>query len=83
MARRVLASKVVRMSELYWFAMHGEVAKVGRLIAARADVDAGGTVVSIARRPPRRRPTRRPAPPPFSVAGGLGTARARFFREGR
>ena len=24
-----------------------------------------------------------PPPPPFSVAGGLGTARAPFFREGR
>ena len=69
-------------TELHDAAKNGRVADVERLIAARADVDAKDDV-SIARRPPRRRPTRRPAPPPFSVAGGLGTARARFFREGR
>ena len=68
-------------TELHTAAQNGRVADVERLIAARADVEAKS--VSIARRPPRRRPTPRPAPPPFSVAGGLGTARAPFFREGR
>ena len=69
-------------TELHEAAQNGRVAEVERLIAARADVEAKD-VVSIARRRPRRRPTPRPAPPPFSVAGGLGTARAPFFREGR
>ena len=69
-------------TELHGAAQNGRVAEVERLIAARADVEAESDV-SIARRRPRRRPTPRPAPPPFSVAGGLGTARAPFFREGR
>ena len=69
-------------TELIEAAKNGRVADVERLIAARADVEAKDAV-SIARRRPRRRPTPRPAPPPFSVAGGLGTARAPFFREGR
>ena len=69
-------------TELIEAAQNGRVAEVERLIAARADVEAQD-LVSIARRRPRRRPTPRPVPPPFSVAGGLGTARAPFFREGR
>ena len=69
-------------TELHEAAQNECMAEMERLIAARADVEAKDEV-SIARRRPRRGPTPRPVPPPFSVAGGLGTARAPFFREGR